>query len=79
MNQPTWPPAPHQPPARRRRGPAVIILALLGALAGMVAPSFLYAVATGQPSPFGAPAMLAGAMVGLAAGIWFGFRVIGRR
>jgi hypothetical protein len=79
MNQPTWPPAPYQPPpTRRRRGPAVVVLALLGALVGMVAPSFLFAVATGQPSPFGALAMLAGALVGLAGGIWFGVRTTRR-
>jgi hypothetical protein len=81
MNEPTrtqpgWgiPPSQHTPPRRRGRGPTVTLFAILGALLGMIAPSFLYAVVTGQPSPFGALAMLAGAMLGLVAGIWFGVR-----
>jgi hypothetical protein len=78
MNQPTWPPAPYQPPARRRRGPAVVVFALLGALVGMVAPSFLFAVLTGQPNPFGIIGMLAGMWLGLAGGIWFGVRTTRR-
>ena len=77
MNQPTWPPAPHQPPPRRR-GPVITLLAVAGLLVGMAAPTFTYAVLTGQPSPFGALATLAGAGIGLVAGIWAGVRMTRR-
>jgi len=81
--RPDWMPLQGPPPSRRPSGwlraLPIIVLAIIGAIVGMVMPSFLFTVATGQDSPFGAAGLLVGMCLGLAAGIWFGLAVTRRR
>jgi hypothetical protein len=85
MQQPSDPPY-RQPPIRQaptRRGGAagiaIAAFAVLGAILGLMAPPFLFAVLTGRQAPSLGLGWLIPMWLGLCGGIWFGFWVTRRR